>query len=198
MATISILEKNRAPSRNVFCEGPRFEPSDNLLERLQNLLSVVHLGDEKVALSVRCLNLDDTILSAVDHRVKFGFDLGGLLVPVMLVARDEHHAKAVTITATGSIIGNLGRSEISRRVRCLHGSDVVLATVNRRLEFGAYLTLLLIPVVLVARYCEHTQVATTYRLRAHLDGLRRLGVVLTAPSDEEQKSEKHERKHRQN
>ena|SRR3989344_404636 len=190
MATISILKKSRAPSRNVFCEGLGFEALTSSL-----LFSVIHLGDEKITLGVRGLNLHDIVLSTVDHRVEPWLDLGGLLIPVTLVARDEHHAKVVTITSTGSIVGNLGRSEISRRVRCFHGSDVVFATVDHRVEPWLDLGGLLIPVTLVARDREQTQVAATHRLRAHFEGLRRFGVVLTASNDEEQKPEKHERKH---
>src|SRR3989344_4221112 len=126
MATISILKKSRAPSRNVFCEGLGFEALTSSL-----LFSVIHLGDEKITLGVRGLNLHDIVLATVDHRVEPWLDLGGLLIPVTLVARDR----------------------------------------------------------------EQTQVAATHRLRAHFEGLRRFGVVLTASNDEEQKPEKHERKH---
>ena len=37
---VPILEISRAPSRNVFCEGPKFETLASSF-----LLSVVHLGD---------------------------------------------------------------------------------------------------------------------------------------------------------
>ena len=133
MATISILEKNRAPSRNVFCEGLGFEALASSL-----LFSVVHLGSEKVALGVRGLNLDDIVLSTVDHRIKPRLDVGRLLIPVVLVALDEQYTKTVAISPTRSVVGDFGRREIPGRVRRLHGSDVVLATVDCRLELGAY------------------------------------------------------------
>ena len=191
MATISILEKNRAPSRNVFCEGLGFKSLASSL-----LFSVVHFSSEKVALGVRGLNLDDIVFSTVDHRIKPRLDVGRLSIPVVLVALDEQYTKTVAISPTRSVVGDFGRRKIPGRVQRLHGNDVVLAAVDRGLELGAHLVLLPDEVVLGACDQEQTQVATTYRLRAHFEGLRRFGVVLIASSNEEQKPEKHERKHR--
>ena len=117
----------------------------------QLLRAVVNFRDEKIPVGICGLNLHHIILSTIHDRVQLRLDLGCFLVPVTLVARDEQYAKTIAVSSTGSIVGNFGRSEISIRVRCLHGGDVILTTVDRRLEFGTYLILFLVPVTLVAR-----------------------------------------------
>src|SRR3989344_4818430 len=159
------------------------------------LFSVVHLGSEKVPLGVRGLNLHDIVLSTVDHRIKPRLDIGGLLVPVVLVALDEQNTKVVAVSSTGSVVGDFSRREIPGRVRCLHGSDIVLPAVNRRLELGTQLVLLLIEVILAARDREQPDVAATHRLRAHFESMRRFRVIPITAGDEEEKSEKRDREH---
>lgn len=160
-----------------------------------SLLAVVHLGDEQVALHVRGVDFHDVVLLAVEHFIETRLDVGGFLVPVEPVALNEHHAQVVSVATTRGVVGYFGRCEVTRRVRGLDGDDVMLAAVDRCLELPTDIVLLLVEVVLGAGNREQTHVATANRLRAHFESLRRLWIIIVTASNDEHKSEKHDRKH---